>query len=161
LSHKDLDARWTTKNNQKNYGYKNHVKVDAKSKLITKYDTRNAAVHDSQAFENLLDKSDKGKPIYADSAYSGKPISDLLKRKNIVNKIHEKGYRGNPLTEKQKEKNRRKSKVRVRVEHVFGFMENSMNGMYLRVICHQRINAMISLMNLTYNMFRYMALVKN
>lgn len=137
------------------------MKVDAKSKLITKYDTTDASVHDSQALENLLEKSDKEKPLFADSAYFGKPISDLLNRKNIINKIHEKGYRGNPLTDKQKEKNRKKSRVRVRVEHVFGFMENSMNGMYLRVIGHKRINAMISLMNLTYNMFRYMVFVKN
>jgi transposase, IS5 family len=161
LSHKDLDARWTTKNEQKYYGYKNHVKVDAKSKLITKYGTTDASVHDSQALENLLKKTDKEKPLFADSAYSGKPISDLLNRKNIINKIHEKGYRGNPLTDKQKEKNRRKSMVRARVEHVFGFMENSMNGMYLRVIGHKRVNAMIGLINLTYNMFRYMVLVKN
>jgi|WetSurMetagenome_2_1015567.scaffolds.fasta_scaffold557811_1 transposase, IS5 family len=93
--------------------------------------------------------------------YSGKPISDLLNRKNIINKIHEKGYKGNPLSDKQKDRNRKKSKTRARVEHVFGFMENSMNGMYLRVIGHKRVNAMIGLMNLTYNMFRYMVLVKN
>lgn len=161
LSHKDLDARWTTKNHQKYFGYKNHVKIDVKSKLITKYGSTDASVHDSQALESLLDKNDKEKPLFADSAYSGKPISDMLKRKNIINKIHEKGYRGNPLTDKQKDRNRKKSKTRARVEHVFGFMENSMNRMYLRVVGHKRVNAVISLMNLTYNMFRYLTLVKN
>jgi transposase, IS5 family len=94
-------------------------------------------------------------------SYSGKPISDLLNRKNIINKIHEKGYRGSPLTDKQNEKNRRKSKVRARVELVFGLMKNSMNRMYLCVIGHKRVNAALGLMNLTYNMFRYMVLVKN
>ena len=43
LSHKDLDARWVTKNKKRFYGYKNHIKVDIKSKLITKYDTSDAA----------------------------------------------------------------------------------------------------------------------
>jgi IS5 family transposase len=28
---KDCDARWTKKNNETHYGYKNHAKVDAKS----------------------------------------------------------------------------------------------------------------------------------
>jgi IS5 family transposase len=33
--HKDIDARWSKKNNENYYGYKNHAKVDAKSKCIT------------------------------------------------------------------------------------------------------------------------------
>ena len=31
---KDTDARWTKKNKKNYFGYKNHIKVDAKSKLI-------------------------------------------------------------------------------------------------------------------------------
>jgi len=34
---KDVDARWTKKNAEVHYGYKNHVKADAKSKLIERY----------------------------------------------------------------------------------------------------------------------------
>jgi len=33
LSQKDIDARWTKKNNETFYGYKNHIKSDQKSKL--------------------------------------------------------------------------------------------------------------------------------
>ena len=40
--HKDTDARWTKKGGQKHYGYKNHAKVDAKSKLIKKAVTTSA-----------------------------------------------------------------------------------------------------------------------
>jgi len=29
--HKDIDARWVKKNGDTFYGYKNHIKVDAKS----------------------------------------------------------------------------------------------------------------------------------
>ena len=36
--------------------------------------------------------------------------------------IHEKGYRNNPLTDKQKKRNKAKSKARVREEHIFGFI---------------------------------------
>ena len=59
-----------------------------------------------------------------------------------------------PLTDTQKESNTRKSKVRVRVEHVFGFMENSMGSMYYRKVGKSRADTVIGLMNLTYNMFR-------
>ena len=58
-SQKDIDARWTKKNNQNYYGYKNHAKVDAKSKLIDTYLVTDASVHDSQTIDALLDKKDK------------------------------------------------------------------------------------------------------
>ena len=34
LAQKDTDARWTKKNDETHYGYKDHVKVDADSKII-------------------------------------------------------------------------------------------------------------------------------
>ena len=55
-SQKDTDARWMTKNKVKHYGYKDHIKIDKKSKIITKYRVTNAAVHDNQELKNLIDK---------------------------------------------------------------------------------------------------------
>jgi len=69
IRQKDTDARWTKKNNQSYYGYKNHVKCDQKNKLIENYIVTHAAVHDSQTVEDLLEDSDVGKELYADSAY--------------------------------------------------------------------------------------------
>ena len=63
---KDCDARWTKKNNEAHYGYKDHTKVDAKSKLIDRYSTTAANRHDSQVFQELLDDDDNA--ILADSA---------------------------------------------------------------------------------------------
>lgn len=48
---KDTDARWTKKNGRSHYGYENHVKVDAKSKIIKNYTVTSAEVHDSQEIE--------------------------------------------------------------------------------------------------------------
>jgi IS5 family transposase len=70
-------------------------------------------------------------------------------------RIHEKGYKKSPLlTEGQKANNKEKSTFRVRVEHVFGFVENSMNGSTLEYIGLKRTEAAIGMMNLVYNMFR-------
>ncbi|MEK7762983.1 MAG: IS5 family transposase [Nitrospirota bacterium] len=159
LEQKDTDARWTKKNGESYYGYKDHVKADEKSKLIDTYTVTDASVHDSQETEPLLTEADKGQPLHADSAYSGEPVAQVVEKKEMVNQIHEKGYRNNPLTEEQKENNRIKSKTRARVEHIFGFIENSMNGSFIRTIGIKRATAVIGLMNLTYNMFRYMQLV--
>jgi len=54
-----------------------------------------------------------------------------------------------------------KSKIRVRVEHVFGFMTNSMNdALHMTSIEIQRIESNIGFLNLTYNLFRYEQLVR-
>ena len=37
MAQKDVDARWTKKRDETHYGYKNHVKMDADSKLILDY----------------------------------------------------------------------------------------------------------------------------
>ena len=57
---KDKDARWTKKNDESFYGYKNHVGVDKAHKLIRKWDATDAAVHDSQKLDDLLDLSNTG-----------------------------------------------------------------------------------------------------
>ena len=54
------------------YGYKNHAKVDTKSKFITKYVVTDSSVHDSQPLDKLLDESNAGQDFNADSAYTGK-----------------------------------------------------------------------------------------
>jgi IS5 family transposase len=64
------------------------------------------------------------------------------------------------LTEKQRETNREKSRTRSRVEHIFGFMENTMNRLYIRTVGLARATAVIGLINLTYNMSRYEQIVR-
>ncbi|HQO03662.1 MAG TPA: IS5 family transposase [Spirochaetota bacterium] len=156
VPHKDTDARWTKKNYQSYYGYKDHVKVDAKSKLITRYKVTDASVHDSQTLKELLDETDKGKTVHADSAYTGQ--DDLLQEKEVLSEICEKGCRYKKLTDEQIGNNKVKSKIRTRVEHVFGFIENSMNGSFIRTIGIKRAEGVIGLMNLTYNMRRFLYL---
>ncbi len=152
LAQKDTDARWTVKGGEKHYGYKDHTKVDNDSKIITDYAVTNAAVHDSNEFLGFIDETDR--VIYADSAYTGCEIAKKLPE-NVENRIHEKGYRNHPLTEEQKESNRNKSKIRARIEHVYGFMTGSMKGITFRGIGLKRAGFNIGLTNLVYNLCRY------
>jgi IS5 family transposase len=154
LEQKDVNARWTKKNGKSYYGYKDHIKADEKSKLIDSYSVTDASVHDSQETENLLEEQDKGQGLHADSAYSGQPIKEIVEEYEMKNHIHEKGYKNTPLTEEQKQSNHHKSKTRARVEHIFGFIENSMHGSFIRTIGIKRATAVVGLMNLTYNIFR-------
>lgn len=153
--HKDIDARWTKKNGETFYGYKNHAKVDTKSKFINTYTVTDASVHDSQALDDLLTEKDKAQDLHADSAYTGEEQEKVIEKYGMNNKVHQRKYRNTPLTNKQKASNTNKSKIRARVEHVFGFMEQSMNGLILRSVGIVRATGIIGLINLTYNLFRY------
>lgn len=163
LRQKDLNARWTKKNNEKHYGYKNHINADQKHKLIHDYKITDASVHDSQVFEELLDHSinedDKKRAVYADSAYRSKEKEEQLTKDCIPSQVCEKGVRNHPLTEEQKISNRKKSKVRARVEHVFG-AQAQMGGHTVNTIGILRAEVKIGLMNLVYNMVRLGQLLK-
>ena len=109
----------------------------------------------SQVMEQLLTEKDEEQPLYADSAYTGEDQEKVYKKKKAINKINEKGYRNNPLTEEQKANNKEKSKTRARVVRLAdGFVENSMNGSFIRTIGIARVKAKIGMMNLTYNICR-------
>jgi Transposase and inactivated derivatives, IS5 family len=159
LRQKDPDAQWVTHNGRNYFGYKNHIKADSKTKLITDYKATTANIHDSEMLDELLDKKeDGGQSIHADSAYRSEALEEVCRKKNIESCIHEKGYRNKPLTKRQQQRNKKKSKIRARVEHIFGFMTNTMNEMYLHYRNFARNRAGIGLMNLTYNLFRLVQL---
>jgi len=160
LSHKDVDARWTKKNNETFYGYKDHVRTDADTVLITDYVVTDAAVHDSQVLDQLVGKDDKGRTLWADSAYKSAATDLLLKGWKVDNQIHEKAARNRPLTKEQKAHNRQKSKIRCLVEHIFGHIETSMRGPELAYIGLKRITSGVGLANLAYNMCRFTQLIR-
>ena len=156
---KDCDARWTKKNNQAEYGYKDHINSDQKTKIITKYSVTSASVHDSQAVEDIIDENDS--VMYADSAYKSKEIDTYLTSKNVKGKVIKRRYRNKPLDKTDHKINYKHSKTRVRVEHIFGTMTSQMNNaLHLKVIGIKRISSLVGLLNLTYNLVRYEQLVR-
>ncbi|MDP2739213.1 MAG: IS5 family transposase [Pseudorhodobacter sp.] len=154
LSQKDVDARWTKKHGKTHYGYKNHVNVDRKHKLIRRYHVTDAAVHDSQAVDELLTRGNTGAGVWADAAYRSAEIEAVLKARKLTSHIHRKGKRGKPLTGQAQNSNRTKSTVRVRVEHIFGAQANDMGGTLVRTIGLARAKAKIGMKNIAYNMRR-------
>ena len=158
LDQKDVEARWTKKNGTSYYGYKDHISIDKKYKFIRKYEITDASVHDSQVIGNLLDGENEGDELWADSAYFAEKIDMILTLMVFDVKIHERAFKNKPLTEKQKENNTEKSKIRARVEHVFGCWVMSMGGKLLRSIGIDRAKTNLGLKNLVYNMRRFICL---
>ncbi len=93
------------------YGYKNHVTVDRRHKLVRRYQVTDAAVH---VVEDILDPDNTASDVWADSAYRSAEIEAKLKEKGLNSRIHRKGHRDKPLSEREKRGNKARSKVRAR-----------------------------------------------
>jgi IS5 family transposase len=158
LRQKDRDARWTKKHGKSFFGYKNHVNADAKHKLIRRYDVTDAAVHDIQALDALLNKDNTSADVFADSAYRSAETEAKLKARGFRSRIHRRAHRNRPLLDVQTRANRIKSKIRARIEHVFGAQQNSAGGRLVRTIGIVRARAKIGLQNLVYNIRRLVTL---
>jgi IS5 family transposase len=143
--------RWTKKRNKAYFGLKNHIKVNAESKLIEDYEATPADIHDSIKIDARADEERDGS-IHADSAYAGR--EEGLLDKGIEPLFNRRAYRNRPLTEEDKAHNKKLSKVRARVEHIFGFQSNSMGSGRLRTLDWERGCFQIGMGNLVYNLFR-------
>lgn len=155
---KDKDARWTKKHGRSFYGYKNHINADARYKLIRGYEVTDASVHDSQTLDGLLNKANTSSDVYADSAYRSVDIEAKLKARGFKSRIHRRATRNHPLSEAQQDANRRRSRTRARIEHVFGAQETAPGGRIVRTIGILRAKAKIGLQNLVYNARRLVTL---
>ena len=155
---KDKDARWTKKHGRSLFGYKNHVNADARHKLIRDYAVSDASEHDSQKLDDLLNRSNTSSDVYADSAYRSAETERKLKAWGFRSRIHKRGRRNRPLSDAETEANSRKSKVRARIEHVFGAQENAPGGRLVRTIGIVRAKIKIGLQNLAYNIRRLVIL---
>ena len=116
---RDPEMHQTKKGNEWHFGMKLHIGTDSQTGLVHSASVTAANVHDSQEVENLLHGNETR--FYGDSAYRGKAQRNRLKHlapkaKDFTNK---RAYRNAPLTQADKDTNRRKSGVRSKVEHVF------------------------------------------
>lgn len=154
LRQKDTDARWLKKNGENHFGYKNHICIDNKHKFIRSSVTTPASVHDSEVLFELLNHNNTNQSLWADSAYYSSETEEILSESGIRSRIHRKGYRHKRLSKFQQKLNTKKSRVRARVEHVFGRMA-MMHGNTLRCIGQLRAANRNIMRNLVYNITRY------
>jgi IS5 family transposase len=155
LRQKDIDARWAIKGGKTFYGYKNHINVDTKNKLIRSFGVTPAAEGDKAQLEKLLKEAPRNeKTVWGDGAYFSEEQEERLKNKGYKSKIINK-TKNFPKDSAIGRENSRRTKIRKRVEHVFGFMQNSMRGKFIRTIGIALAKIKVGIMNLVYNICRY------
>jgi IS5 family transposase len=160
MRQKDLDADWVKKGGESHFGYKQHIKADVESKIITNFEVTSASEHDSQVIDELLTQSDKGQAVYADSAYHKNERIEELKRKGFFPRIPRKAARYIALTEAEIKRNHKYSSKRCRVEHIFAWLKQK-SGYLVRGIGIRRVTARITLRLIGYNLSRATFLIKD
>ena len=103
-------------------------------------------------FDELLDEENSDRSIWADSAYRSEAREQRLRERGYKSRIHRKGSSRRGLNKQAT--NHRRSKIRARVEHVFGDQRIRQGGIPVRTKGKIRAAVKIGLMNLTYNMRR-------
>jgi len=170
LRQKDRDARWTVKFTKAKakedgwtppcdlaipvFGYQNHVSIDRGFGFIRKWSATDAAAYEGARLrEGLLDRTNTGSSVWADTAYRSAANETFMEKNGFVSRVHRKKPRGKPMSDSVRRANAKKSKVRSRVEHVFAEQKDRM-GLFIRTIGIARAKVKIGMANLVYNFKR-------
>jgi transposase, IS5 family len=98
------------------FGMKLHVGTDTRGVAHTAVVTT-ARVHDSQVMDELLHGDEQA--IYGDRAYINEAKQKAFDAQGRKWRVQRRGRRQAPLNARDRQWNRRQSKVRARVEHIF------------------------------------------
>ena len=160
-AHIDTDARWTAKRDVYYFGYKAHINTDQEHKLIRAIDVTPANVDDRVPLEKLIDASGQrkqsGKTVHADRGYHGVATREMLKAMGLIDGVARKDDANRFDQTDIHERNQKLSRIRARVEHVFGAWEKTM-GKTIRTIGHVRAVAQITIQATVYNLRRWVTL---
>ena len=149
----DRDAAWTRKGGRYHYGYKVHIGVDKESGLIRKAVMTAANVNDTEVADELISGDEKA--VYADRAYDTHERRQRLKSMGIEDGIMKRGNKHHPeVSEGDKERNELISKVRARVEKVFGTLKRTYRYSRVRYIGLERNTTEMWLKCMAYNLRR-------
>ena len=118
---RDPDMRQTRKGQQWYFGMKLHIGVDSQSGLAHSAVVTSANVHDKHPLPDLLHGNEQR--VYGDAAYASQ--KDLINSAapNAKDFTNQRTRRNGVVNEQVKSRNRNKSKIRARVEHVFGVIK--------------------------------------
>jgi len=133
------------------YGFKAHIAVEEDGFIKATAFTA-GSVHDSKCLVSLLSGTESA--LYADSAYKSELYDALLAVRGTKNCILERAYRNTPLTDEQKQCNRRHSGIRSIVERVFGVLKLHYGMGQARYLGLARNFTRFGLMCMAYNLKR-------
>lgn len=118
---RDPEMHQTRKGQQWYFGMKLHIGVDSQSGLAHSAVVTAANIHDKHPLPDLLHGQERR--VYGDSAYVSQKTLIRGKAPQAQDFTNQRSRRGGVVDEGIRSKNRNKSKIRARVEHVFGVVK--------------------------------------
>ncbi|MDO8768095.1 MAG: IS5 family transposase [Burkholderiaceae bacterium] len=118
---RDPEMHQTRKGKQWYFGMKLHIGVDSQSGLTHSAVVTAANVHDKHPLPDLLHGQEKR--VYGDSAYASQKKLIAGKAPKAKDFTNQRTKRKGLVDEVARGKNRNKSRIRSRVEHVFGVVK--------------------------------------
>ena len=118
---RDPEMHQTRKGKQWYFGMKLHIGVDSQSGLTHSAVVTPANVHDKHPLPDLLHGQERR--VYGDSAYASQKKLIEGKAPKAKDFTNQRTRRNGVVDETLKAKNRNKSRIRSRVEHVFGVVK--------------------------------------
>lgn len=97
-----MDATWAKKHDKSRHGCKNHVNVEAGSKLIGHHQMTTASVSDGTMAWKLLDKRDQGEDLHADKGYDREDVKDGVASAKMNDCVPKQARRDCPLSKQDK-----------------------------------------------------------
>jgi transposase, IS5 family len=172
LRQKDRDARWTLVFGKARlredgtrhadiaipvFGYKSHASIDRRHGFIRKWDVTDASRHDGRMLRRgLLDATNTGTSVWADSAYRSMANEAFMERHGFRSQVHHRKPKGRPMPPHIRRGNASRSRVRAAIEHVFAHQKGPM-ALCIRTIGIARARVKLGLANLTYNIRQRLA----
>lgn len=154
----DHDATVTKKGNKYYYGYKGHIGTDQGSDIIRRKQFTPANIHDIQKLENLM--SDDERAQFGDKGYFSDEYKRDLRKKGVYCGILDKGKRDHPLSTRQKQRNKQKSRVRCAVERPFAQMKKWYGYVRARYVNLKLNDLHFTFLCIIYNVRRGIALIE-
>jgi len=118
---RDPEMHQTRKGQQWYFGMKLHIGVDSQSGLAHSAVVTAANIHDKHTLPDLLHGNEQR--VYGDSAYASQKVLIAAKAPNAKDFTNQRMRYAGIVDEAVRAKNRNKSKIRSRVEHVFGVVK--------------------------------------
>lgn len=119
----DPDAAWTKKEGRRHFGYKAHVALDMKSRIVRRVTLTPANINETSCADALICGDERA--VYADKAYDSKARSAMLKARGIRNRIMRRWHwRWRPPNRWELRRNELLVTRRAPIEPLFALLKN-------------------------------------
>ena len=151
----DTEAAWIKKAGKLHYGYKQHT-VSNQEGFVLGIHTTAANQSDIKNLETALStvKLKPRTPVFADKGYASEENDNVLIAKKLKNRILYKAVKNKPLTELEKQINKKISQTRYKIERTFGSINRWFKVSGARYVGKAKTHSQHLLQGICYNLYR-------